>query len=228
MSDGLEPFLFRRYDLIGLQHLTQSVQHAPDDEGEIRPVPEAGQEEHQQLVQRGSRISLSVSAQGDVHIFLKPGGKGDMPSAPEFLDTACDKRIIEVFLEIKAEDTAEPDRHVAVAREVKEDLQRIADRADPGGSHADIAGCKFIEHGICHKTHLVCDQYLFGETEDKPAHAAADPIDIELPLLDLLCDILVTHDGACDQLREEGNIKEDIEEVLLHQLLVAIHVDHVA
>lgn len=73
MSDRLEPFLLRRDDLVGFKHLTEAVDHTPYDKCKVCAMPEAGQEENNQLVNGGTCISLTVSAERDINIFLEPG-----------------------------------------------------------------------------------------------------------------------------------------------------------
>ena len=46
-----------------------------------------------------------------------------MPASPEFRDTGGNIRIIKVLRETEAEHSAQPQGHIAVAREVKINLQ---------------------------------------------------------------------------------------------------------
>ena len=150
-----------------------------------------------------------------------------MPAPPELLDAAGDKGIVEVLLEVEAEDAAQADGHVAVAAEVKEDLERIADRADPGRARGELAAAEG-EDLVRQQAHLVRQQDLLRQTEEEAAHAPADPVEAEFPLLDLGGDVGVAHDGAGDELGEEGDVQQDREEALLHVLLVPVDVDDVA
>ena len=46
----------------------------------------------------------AVSAQGNVEVFLKPGGKGNMPSAPEFRYGRGEIGVVKVFHKVEAEE----------------------------------------------------------------------------------------------------------------------------
>ncbi len=48
-----------------------------------------------------------------------------MPTAPELLHAGGNEGIIEVLFEIEPEDPAEADGHIAVAREIEIDLERV-------------------------------------------------------------------------------------------------------
>ena len=86
MTDRFKPLFLGGNDLPGLKHLAKSVDHTPYDKGEVCTMPTAGQEENNQLIDGGSHITLSVTAKGNIYIFLEPGRKADMPASPELLD----------------------------------------------------------------------------------------------------------------------------------------------
>ena len=150
-----------------------------------------------------------------------------MPAPPELPDAAGDEGVVEVFLEIKAENTAQADGHVAVAAEIKVNLQRVAHCAQPGAAGGELSGGEGKDC-VRQEAHLICDQHLFGKAEEKAADAPGDPVGTELPLRQLPGDIPVAHDGAGDQLGKESNVQQHREETSLHALLVPIDVDHIA
>ena len=49
-----------------------------------------------------------------------------------------------------------------------------------------------------------------------------------MPLVDLLRDGGVAHDGTGDELREEGDVERELERVALHRGVAAVHVNDVA
>ena len=69
----------------------------------------------------------------EVDVILEPGRKRNVPTAPKFLYRFGNVGIVEVFNEIEAHHMAQTDRHIGVAAEVKIDLQRVGDRAQPAG-----------------------------------------------------------------------------------------------
>lgn len=114
-----------------LCHDKEAMPQAPDDKGPVCTMPQPRAEKHDQLVPVSLCLALPVAAQWDIQVFPEPGGKGDMPSAPEFLNTGRDVRIVEVFLEVEPKAQAQADGHIAVPAEVEIDLHQIAHRGQP-------------------------------------------------------------------------------------------------
>ena len=67
----------------------QAVEQAPYQKGEIGAVPQPRSGEDDHLIEEHPSFAPAVAAQGDIQVFLEPGGEGDMPAAPEILDTPC-------------------------------------------------------------------------------------------------------------------------------------------
>ena len=51
-------------------------------------MPKAADEKGKHQIKAMTDFPHPVSAQRDIEIIPEPGGKGNMPTAPEFLDTA--------------------------------------------------------------------------------------------------------------------------------------------
>ena len=84
-----------------------------------------------------------------------------MPAAPEILDTHSGIRVSEVFFKHKAKHPAQTDGHIAVAAEIKINLEHVAYRTQPGG--IDGQGIPRQPEGVIgHHRHGVGDQYFFG------------------------------------------------------------------
>lgn len=129
-------------------------------------MPEAGQRPDDQDVQNLARMPFAVAAQRDVDIIAEPGSQRHVPAPPEFRDTGGNIGVVEVFKEIKAEDPAQPDRHVAVARKVEVDLKGEGGGIEPVKEHGFFIGgteysAEFPE--------LVGKEDFFGKAEDKAA-----------------------------------------------------------
>ena len=86
--------------------------HSPKHEIPACTVPKSGEHPNDCGVKQGARKSAAVAAEGNVDVFPEPCGKGDMPSAPEFADTAGDIGVIKVFEELKPEHSAETYCHI--------------------------------------------------------------------------------------------------------------------
>ena len=71
------------------------------------------------------------------------------------------------------------------------------------------------------------NQQFLGETGNKTADSVHDTVHRLSPVLDLLRDIVVFHDGAGDELREEGNVEKHFSEILLGLKYAPANVDDV-
>ena len=76
-------FLDLRY--VGLEQQKRAVEQSPDNERPVRPVPQAGQEENNDTVERRAALTLAVAAQRNVDIITEPGRERDVPASPEIL-----------------------------------------------------------------------------------------------------------------------------------------------
>ena len=63
----------------------QTMSEAPQQEGPGCTVPDATEHEDDQDVEDPSPELHAAAAEGDVDIVAEPGGEGDVPAAPEFL-----------------------------------------------------------------------------------------------------------------------------------------------
>ena len=153
----------------------------PYDKGPVRPVPQSGTEEHEQLIHIRPHPPFSVAAKGDIQIFFKPGGQRNMPSAPKFLDTAGNIRIVEILLKRKSEHAAQPDGHIAVARKVKINLKQIGHRPDPRGQSADLRQfCR--KHRVRGQGGRIGQKHLLRQTLDEPAKSLCSLLQIKRPV----------------------------------------------
>lgn len=127
-----------------------------------------------------------------------------MPAPPEVRDGIGQIGVVEVFRQREAEHPAKAEGHVGVAREVEENLQRIANRAEPhfprrqrhGGQHEHLRGnlaCRFGQ------------QNLFPEAEDETFDAGRE---IGLPLRKLRRKAVIAHQRTLRGLGEEREIEQ--------------------
>ncbi len=186
-----------------LQAGKEAVAQPPDHKGPVGAVPDAGAEEDQQAVCRRAQPPLPVPAQGDVEILPEPGGQRHMPAPPEVPQGEGGVGVAEVFRDGEAEHLPQADGHVAVGAEIVVDLQRVADRAQPGQTPVPRpAG----EYRVGDPAHRVGDQQLLAKAPDEAAQPLLRGEEIRLPRLDLGGEVVIFHDGAGDELGEEGQI----------------------
>ena len=89
-----------------------------------------------------------------------------MPAPPEFRDRPGLVGIVEVLQEPEAEQPSQADGHVGIAGEIKVDLEREGQRAQPRRDHGGRGhGGDLLPHGA----HLVGQQHLLPQSRDKPA-----------------------------------------------------------
>ena len=212
-------------DPASLQAGEQAVAQAPEHEGPVCPVPQTGAEEDKQTVQRGTAPAAAAAAEGKVQILPEPGGEGDVPLTPEVADGG--RRIGEekVLPDGEAEHPSHADGHVAVTRKVKVNLQRVADSAQPGEAGIHDRGA---EHRVDHDRGGVGQQELLAEADDEAPDPGGGLRGGAPALVNLRRDIAPADDGTGDQLREEGDIEQELQKTPAVILGPAIDVNGVA
>src|SRR5438876_1131784 len=123
-----------------------------------------------------------------------------MPAAPELPDRLRDVGIVEVLEHPKSEHAHHADSHVRVAGEIKIDLQRVADETQPGNARIELGG-RDGENLIGHTSQSIGDEYFLAQANDKAPHALGYIGEASLARCNLLGDVLVADDRACNQLR---------------------------
>ncbi len=90
-----------------LCHDKEAMPQAPDDKVQFAPCHSPVQKNTISLFSKSLPCPSGCRPMG-LQVFPEPSGKGDMPSAPEFLNTGRDVRIVEVFLEVEPKAQAQP------------------------------------------------------------------------------------------------------------------------
>jgi len=99
------------------------VNPTPGDKGPVGPMPETGDQEYDEDVADGFCGGHPTASQRDVDVIPKPGGEGDVPSAPELGDIPAEVGSPEVGHELEAEELGRTDCDIRVAGEVSVDLE---------------------------------------------------------------------------------------------------------
>ena len=99
-----------------------------------------------------------------------------MPAPPELGDRHRRVRPREVLREAEAEHPAEPDRHVRVAGEVEEQLERVTDRAEPRGGECHLVR-RHREARLDHRAQRVRDDRLLAQPEREPREPGGDVVE---------------------------------------------------
>ncbi len=106
------------------QNLINAMDSAPYDIVDARPVPESADQEGKNQVQAMAEGSFAAASQRNIHIIPEPGGKGNMPAAPEFTDAAGKVGAFEVLLQINSEELGTADGNIRISGEITIDLDR--------------------------------------------------------------------------------------------------------
>jgi len=134
-----------------------------------------------------------------------------MPAAPEVGHAQRGIRAIEVFREAESHHASQADRHVRIAREIEIQLKGVGNDAAPCEERREFVGRK-AEDAVGENAKRIGEQQLLRQAEREPVESGEEALDRMLARLDLLSDIVVTNDGAGDQLREQEYIQGTIEE----------------
>ena len=148
-----------------------------------------------------------------------------MPSSPEFGNTARNKRVIEIFEEIKAENFTETDCHIAVTRKIEINLQRKRNGIQPEKQNGFFIGFRKSGAKACEG---IGNQNFFAESDDKPTDAVSGFFKGMRSVFQLSCDIRITHDRSRNQLGKQRNISRKIDGIFLRPYFASVNVYRVA
>ena len=188
-------------------------------------MPQAGQRPHHQQVADLSGTAAAVAAQGDIDIVAEPGGQAHVPPPPELGDGAGQIRIVEVFGKGEAKHPPQADGHVAVGGKVKVDLQRKAQRIQPGIAHAGgrrgaVAGCQLAQD--------IGDEHLFSQPHDKAPQTGRGVLHGQLPLVQLGRYVGIADDRPGHQLGKQTDIGRQRGQIALGVYIATIDIDGIA
>ena len=149
-----------------------------------------------------------------------------MPAPPEVLHRCGRIGIAEVLGEAEAEQAAEADGHVGVAREIEVDLQRVADHGQPGERRGELGG-RQREDLVGGSGHDVGHEHLLGQTHDEAPGAVGEVGTTNRARGQLRRDVAVADDRAGDELWKEQQVERGRHRPLLRHRVATLHVDHV-
>ena len=170
---------------------------------------------------------MAVATERDVEVVAQPGGKGDVPATPEVGETNRRVGEAEVVRHRKTQTQRRPDRRGRVAGEVAKDLSAEGERSRPRIERArDLVA---VEDALGH-----LDRKLSASTTllNRPSVMSASPKRSccaagAARLGELRHELGGTHDGAGDQVREEGHEQGVIEQVPRRCRPPQVHVERV-
>lgn len=215
---------------IPLQDHEQPVPHPPENESDRGPVPYAGGQEDDEQVD--IYIARPAAPERNVQIIPEPLGQGHVPSPPELGDAPGDVRIVEVDLELEPEHFPESDGHLRITREVIEQLQGIADHAEPRDRRIDHLRIFFHDQRD-RLAEDICQEHLLRQADDEDLDPVRKLLHAVGPAVQVRLDVMVPYDRPGDQLREHGYVQRQADQIPLNDPLggifrrIPVHVDHI-
>lgn len=94
-------------------------------------VPDSRAKPYDEEVEYSSPLPASVSAEGEIYVFLEPFAEGNMPTSPKFADRSRNIRMKEVIGRFKADHPADTARHKRIAVKLKIEIKRVRDKSEP-------------------------------------------------------------------------------------------------
>ena len=208
-----------------LQQHPRRVVEPPEQEVPPRPVPDAGEEPHDQDVAHPLGPGHAVPPQREIDVLPEPGGQGDVPALPKLYHRAGNIGVVEVLQEVEAEHLPQADGHVAVAGEIEIDLERVGRDAQPRAGEGQLLTRK---GPVPELANSVGQQDLLCHAHGEALDPGGEFLQVLPPALQLFRHGFVADDGARDELGKEGDIGAEGDHVFLHRGVPAVDVDRIA
>ena len=149
-----------------------------------------------------------------------------MPPAPEICQARCPVRPQEVLRNAESHSAAQSDRHIRIAGEIKKDLERERQQADPGAERPGLR--EIAVHRTPQASHRIRQQHFFRKPGAEPPQAFPGLAEFRFRMRDqLLLQVRIAHDGSGHQLREQGQVNAEGHKVLLDFCISPVYIDHI-
>ena len=195
------------------------MEEAPQDEGPVGAVPQSADQEHDHRVDVGEQLAFAGAAQGDVDVLGEKFGEGHVPSLPEISDRDRLVGRVKIHRQIDAEHGRYADGHIAVAAEVKIDLERVEQHkqhAIHGGGGLQV--CVDPRHTFGEG---IRDEDFLDESEAEYFDTGGELVDIDALsrfLIDLGDEVDRVDDRAHDELGKIQDVSQVVDQALVRQL----------
>ena len=206
----------------------RSMKGAPHYEVPRGSMPQAAENHGHKLIKIHAPTAATVAPHRNIEVVAKPGGEGDVPTAPKVGDTVGLVGGAEVGGNLEAHPEGDTNGDVAVAREVAIELQGIA--IDTHEIFKSGVKRGVVEDAVDKVlSDIVGDDGLLEESHhDEPQTCAKHLARHNERLPELGQEGAGTKDGARKQSGKEGDKKGQVEQVTGGAHLAAIDVDDVA
>ena len=124
--------------------------------------------------------------------------------------------MVEILVEMEAQAAADADGHVAVAREVEIDLEGEGHDAHPGTHGRKVLKPAPRQQLRRDLRELVGEDDFLTQSAQETHHPLGKVVAIDMPVGDLRGHRAVADDGTGNQLREHGDVEQQVLEAALH------------
>lgn len=189
-------------------------------------MPEPAEEKHQELVQGLAQRALPPAAQGDVEVVPEPERERDVPAPPEVRYAHGGIGVLEVLGAAEAQRPAQAQGHVAVTGEVEVQLKAVGGGAQPGepGVQRGARG----KRGVRRRGRAAREQQLLRQPQTEAPQPERPVPRGAAAAAQLGFKVLKARERAAHDLREKGDVKQSLAEVLRSRLGPPRGVDNVA
>lgn len=210
----------------GLHNLQDAVNPAPDNIGQAAAVPETADQKREQKIQAVPETSHPAAAKRNVDIIAKPGGEGDVPTAPKFPDGEGKIGVLEVGHKLDAEKSGTADGDVRVAGKVAVDLDGKHHRGDDEDKAHIAVG--IVVHFVHHCGENIRNHQFFEIPPGHQFQPVGHVFVVKTALrFQLRQEGVRPSDGAGQKLREEGDKEGVIAEMPLRLTFSPVYVDEI-
>ncbi len=189
------------------------VVESPEEEVPAAAMPEAGQGPDGEQVQEEPSGRHAVTAERDVDIVPEEAAQRDVPAAPEITHGNGDVWIVEVFRIVEADHPTEAERHVGVGREIKIELQHIAERAEVGTADGECGVAGERQEGFRERAEMIREHSLLREAHAEAPESLRQILGAAAPLVHLRGHLRVARDRALRHLMEGHGVQQHMKEI---------------
>ena len=222
----------------------QAVIKTPKHIVHLCAVPDADQQEHQHVAQRGGKrtgdLRMDVlferlahvchrlgQRKGIENVVAHPAAQADVPAAPEVAQRNGEVRTLEVGRKLDAEELSDAGDHVDAAGEVRVLLEGVEQDAHDDDRAAVLA--LVAENLLDQRKRTVGDDLLFEKAPEHQQGAALDVPEVKaMRFIKLMGKLIEPRNRSLNQLREEGHEQRKACRVLFRGIFAVVYVDEVA
>lgn len=83
------------------------------------------------------------------------------------------------------------------------------------------------KNSVSNLAHGIGNQHFFAQSDDERENSSSDSLSCMQPMEQLPGDVVITDNGACDQLRKKRNIEPCIQWIGLHRRILSVDINDI-